>query len=299
MIAKRVGASLLAVFMIAGAWFVRDRVDSDGESSANAGVLVCATELGDICRAVAGKDLAVVIADAGTTIDELGRIGAEPALWLTFDGFPQMLNITREQAGAEQISYVAPEIASSSISVVVRNGRPTDALVEACGDPVDLGCVGEQTALQPAVSSVDSGIGLIAVSAAVVARAGEVVDFNDSNLLSWARSFRRDSDSWDLTAGTAIATMQTRPAMLVALGVESELVAARRDDFTVLYADPMVRARVVLLTPSGFEVPDDLRSGLTAALVADGWDGPADPEPGSLPDPGTMIAIRAAWTELG
>lgn len=289
---------MLAVAMIAGAWIARDRIDDDSGSSTNAGVLVCARELGDICRAVAGDELAVVVADAGATLDDLGRAGSEPALWLTFDGFPQMLNIARERAGAESVSYVAPEIASSPISVVVTEARADD-LVSACGDPVDLGCVGSQTALRPAVSGIDSGIGLIAVTAAVVSRAGEVVDFADPALLTWARPFRRGSDNWDLTAGTAIATMQTRPAMSVALGAEAELVAARRDEFSVLYADPMVRARVVLLTPSGFEVPDDLRSRLTDALVADGWERPADPEPGSLPRPETMIAVRAAWAELG
>ncbi len=296
--ARRIGATVLAVVMIAGAWFARDRIDDDSGSSTNAGVLVCASEFGDVCRTVAGGELAVVVADAGSTIDELGHAGAEPALWLTFDGFPQMLNITRERSGADSISYVAPEIASSPISVVVTAPR-SDDLAATCGDPIDLGCVGSQTALRPAVSNIDSGIGLIAVTAAVASRAGDVVDFADPALLTWARSFRRGSDNWDLTAGTAIATMQTRPAMSVALGAEAELVPARRDEFSVLYADPMVRARVVLLTPNGFEVPDDLRSRLTAALVADGWEGPADPDPGSLPRPEIMIAVRAAWAELG
>lgn len=298
MIAKRLASVVLAVALIAGAWYARDRIDADNDDGGgvNAGVLVCASELESVCRSVVGRELVVVQQDAGATVDGLSQPGAEPALWLTFDGFPQMLNVAREQAGAEPVAYTAIGLASSPIAAVVRNAW-ADQLTNACGNPIDLGCVGAQSELRPAVSPIDTGIGLLSVSAAVAARAGDVISFDDPELLTWARALQRANDRLGLTAGTAVATMQTKPNIKVALGVEAEVAEARREEFRILYAAPMVHAQVVLLQPAGFDIPDDLADDLAAALTAQGWVGLVD-ESGALPAAPSMLAIRQWWSEL-
>ena len=300
MIAKRLAAVALALALIAGAWLVRDRVIDDGaggDEPVNAGIVVCVSELADMCRLVLGDRYDVVSDAALTTLDRLAVDTAEPVLWLTFEGFPQMMNVRRGAAGLDPFDYVSTELATSRLAAVV---RPDTAgqVAEACGDPVDLGCVAEQTQLRTAVSSIDSGLGLLAISAAFAARTDDEISFDDVDLLSWARRFRRATDSTPLSGGTAVQTIQTRTSVAVAFGAEAELSVNRRDEFEVLYADPVVRARVVLMKPAGFGVPADVLTDLGAALFARGWDDDLSPsEPGGLPSPTTMLGIRQFWSE--
>ena len=299
MIAKRLAAVALALAMIAGAWFVRDRVIDDragADEPVNAGILVCVSELADMCRLVASDRYDVVSASATATLDQLAVDTAEPVLWLTFDGFPQMMNVRRGAASLDLFDYAASELATSKLGAVVRSDRAAQ-LAEACGDPVDLGCVAEQSQLAIAVSSIDSGLGLLAISAAFAAHADDVISFDDVDLLSWARSFRRATDRTPLSGGTAVQTIQTRTSVAVALGAEAEILVNRREEFEVLYADPMVRARVVLMKPAGFTVPADVITDLGDALFARGWDDDLSrSDADELPTPTTMLGIREFWS---
>ncbi len=304
MIVKRLAAAALAFVLITGAWIVRDRVidgdTADADQPANAGVLVCTTELADLCRRVFGKRFDVVANDAGETLDRLATADADEAeLWLTFDAFPQMMNQRRTNERLLPFEYTSSNLATSRLAAVVRP-RVTDDLVAACGDPIDLGCLGEQTALGPAVSSVDSGLGLLAISAAFAARTDETFSPDDVDLLSWARGFQRASDGVALPGSTAVQTIQTKTTVRVAIGADAELASTRRDEFDVLYAAPMARVQVVLLKPTGFDVPENLVAEFSEALTARGWDGPGEPksEPGALPSYTEMIGIREFWATL-
>lgn len=302
MIAKRIAAAAATVALILGAWFVRDRVieDSSDENGHDAGAtppeLVCVTELADICRSVAG-DLPVKVAQAGDTLDEFAALDRPESLWLTFDPFPAMVNELRTARAAEAISFIATDVASSPISIVARPDS-TDELVAACGDPLNLTCVGRQTQLKPTFAATSSGIGIISIAAAVGSFSNNTVDFNDLDLLTWARSFRRSSSQVALSGGTAVQTIQTRSTFSVAIGAEAELAPARRDAFDVLYADPMVRADVTLMVPGDTDAPGGLIQALTEALLANGWDPALPTEPTGLPVPGTILAIRNYWEEL-
>lgn len=303
MIAKRILAALAAVALIAGAWVIRDRVIEDdpvtAEEPVDAGVLVCATELREVCRAAAaGADLRVVDQATWDTVEELSAPDAEPALWLTFAPFPEILNVQRTIAFATPFSYTATEVASSRLAAVVRPDT-TDELTTACGtgtDLVSLGCVGGQTALTPAVSSVDGGIGLLSIGAAFAAEGGEVLDLDA--LLPWSIGFRRASGRVSLTGTSAVQTIQSKTSVAVALGAEAELSNSRTADFDVLYADPVARATVVLVTPNGFAPPDGLVEALGAALVDRGWEPAGQGPSAGLPSAEQLIAIRTKWEEL-
>ena len=315
MIAKRVIAALFAVGLILSAWIVRDRIiddddeadaadaanDGDGrdEPDASDDTLVCTSELRDVCRDVAerlGGDFTVRVADAGDTLDELtGSDGGAP-MWLTFDPFPQMVDELRRARGHPPIVHDDAKIASSPLATIVLPDR-TEALVQACGDPVDLACLADQRALSPTFAPIDTGIGTIGVAAAVAAYGEGNVDLASLDVLTWAR--RLEGAGFPaLSGGTAVQTIQTRPSFAVAIGAEAELANARRDAFDVLYAEPMTSADVVLMVPDGVDPPDRLASSLGEALQGSGWRAPEQSATSGLPAPGAVVAIRDFWEGL-
>jgi hypothetical protein len=301
MIVKRLLAALAAIGLIAGAWVVRERAIEGNTATAdepvNAGVLVCATELAAVCRTAATDGLRVVEQSAWATVDELAAPEAEPVLWLTFSPFPEVLNVERTIAFETPFSYTATELASSRLAAVVRPDT-TAELAGACGvatGTVDLGCVGEQTQLTPAVSPVDGAIGMLSIAAAFATKLDDTPGLDAH--LPWAIGFRRASGRVALTSGSAVQTIQAKPSVSVAIGAEAELANSRTADFDVLYADPVARATVVLVTPSGFASPDSLSDALGAALIARGWDAAGQGPTGSPPAE-QMIAIRTFWEGL-
>jgi hypothetical protein len=309
MIAKRLIAALFAVGLVLGAWVVRDRIieddaadaadnDGDNEEGGDA-TLVCVSELRDVCRDVAdrlGGDTAVRIADAGDTLDELASTEGAAPMWLTFHPFPQMVDEMRRAGGREPIARTDSAIAGSPLAAVVL-ADSTEALAEACGDPVDLPCLADQRALSPTFAPIDTGIGTLGVAAAVAAFGDGNVDLSSLELLTWAR--RLEGAGFPaLSGGTAVQTIQTRPSFAVAIGAEAELANARRDAFDVLYAEPMTSADVVLMVPDGADPPDGLASMLGEALQSNGWRAPDQSATSGLPAPGVIVAIRDFWEGL-
>lgn len=300
MIAKRLLAVLAALALIGGAWAVRDRVidaDSAGDDAATADVLVCAQELVEVCRAAAPNGLAVVGEDAAVTLDRFSSEDAQPTLWLTFQPFPQMVNTVREQARQQPFGFAARELASSPLVVVTRP-TATAGVVDACGDPVGLACLAGDRQFSPLVSSVESGIGLLSIASAVADRAGGAFDPNDPDLALWARTFHRTSSTSPLTGGTAIRTLQIKPNVTIAIGADAEVSPSQRDSLEVLAAEPGVVLDVVLMEPFGIEAPGDLAGRLSAALEAKGWLTADASGASALPEPGTIVAIRAYWRQL-
>ena len=172
----------------------------------------------------------------------------------------------------------------------------TDALVQACGNPVDLACLADQTQLSPTFAPLDTGIGTLGVAAAVAAHGDGVVDLSDVQFLVWARRLEA-AGAHSLSGGTAIQTIQTRPTFPVAIGAEAELAVHNVDAFDVLYADPMTSLGVELMVPEGVDLPYDLARRLGTALQANGWQPPATTDD-HLPDPGQIVAIRNFWSDL-
>ena len=231
MIAKRLIAALCAVGLILGAWVVRDRViEGDGSSTAaadgsgNDNVVVCASELRDVCRAVAddlGDDIAIPqIANAGDTLDDLSTTDGAAPMWITLAPFPRMVDEVRTARGLDPINHTEQPLASSPHAAVVRPDS-TDTLVQACGNPVDLACLADQTQLSPTFAPLDTGIGTLGVAAAVAAHGDGVVDLSDVQFLVWARRLEA-AGAHSLSGGTAIQTIQTRPTFPVAIGAEAE-----------------------------------------------------------------------------
>jgi hypothetical protein len=311
MIAKRIGAALLAVLLIGGAWVVRDRVieddgradasdDEGGDDGDKARVLYCIAELTDVCRAVAAEhdELEVRTEAAGRTLDALAADDAEPAMWLTIDPLPSMVDVLRQSRSLDVGDRTVTALGRSPFVIVVLKDR-TPAFVDACGpEPIDLACLSEASDLRPTFAKTDSASGMLGVAAAVTAFTGGPLDVADPNLTVWARQVAR-AGSDQLSGGTAIETIQTRPSFDVALGAEAELADAQRPKFDVLAPQPVIVLDVVLAVPEGQRPPGDLLDAASTALDAAGWDAAAsDSTSTGLPDPGVILAVRQFWEDL-
>lgn len=313
MIAKRIGAGLLAVMLILGALVVRDRVIEDDGAGATSGddsdegddddrpaeVLYCVSELRDTCRAIEAEldSIEVRTATAGSTLDEIAAADPSGAMWLTMAPLPEMLAILRQSGSLDPIEFSATPLASSPLALVTRPDS-SEALVAGCGDPVDLACLSDQADLAPTFAGLDTASGMLAVAAAASAFGGEALDVNDPRFTVWARTLKTAGAS-SLSGGTAIQTIQTRPTFGIAVGAEAELAEAQRPRFVVLGPARPIQYDVVLMVPSGVEVPPQLAPVAVESLTSNGWQpAGADATATGLPSPGVILAVRDIWEDL-
>ncbi len=304
MIAKRLAAIVVTVGLIVGALVVRDQViDGDGnsdQSARSATVLVCASEFKTVCDSIEIPGVTISIEQAGDTLDRLAATAStdDVPMWLTFDPFPAMVALQRTAADQSPLALDARALGSSPIALVTVDDGTID-LTTACGDPVSLRCLGDSQTAVGFARSTDSGIGLLGVVQATSGYgSASGVPLADARFQRWLRGLVTGVSPSQLSGGTAIATIQTRPSSMdVAVGAVAELGVAQRTRYAVQYAEPMIRADVVLALPPGASIAADLSDALTAALVADGWDAPSA-APNPLPDPTTVIAVRSLWKEL-
>ncbi len=300
MIVRRLMAVVIAVSLIGGAVLIRRELERDDPSGPSAGditMLVCAVELAAACGAV--TELPVTIEEAGTTLDRLADADADSTsiLWLTFDPFPAMADSLRTAARLPATTFQAEAIASSPIALVA----PTSVIStigETCGTEPTWQCVAGLDLRIGFARTPTSGTGLLGlVQAALGFDPAGSPAFDDAQFQVWLRNLVRSVAPSQLSSGTAIDTLQTRPSSMdVAVGTVAQLGNGRRSDFGVAYAEPMIRADVVLAAPTGAELPDEVARQLREGLVAAGWEEP-DPS-SSVLDARTVLAVRALWEEL-
>lgn len=316
---KRLAAVLVAVALVAGAWWVRDRYlagDADDSGPATTAApagparLVCATEFAAVCQRLRSADLEVRVEPAGATRDRLGRSGSDvPDAWLTVDPWPAMLEDARDRAQQPPAFDPAERLASSPTALLVRADRRA-GLEAACGGTLDWPCLGSG-----AISPLLLGMGSAADSAggAVVYGNGVASLFPDLEPAGIATIDLQASDAfdpWSRAVGQAASDYADEPAAplfdiltipkadVVAL-VAAEFLGSGADPsrFTLLYPEPVARADAVLAVAEGARLPGDLADRLRDALQDSGWEAAADgPAPG-LPSPGLTEALRTTWRE--
>ena len=324
MIAKRLGAIIIAVVLISGAWLIRDRViddrggsGDDGDAPRAGGEIVCVTDLRDACMALDRErdDLEVRIEDAGTTLDALAALDdvADAPMWITVAPFPAMVDDLRKAARKEPLGTEQIGVASAPIALVVLDDRAS-VLTAACGDPLDWECVGEAAGnswveiggqeswrdVRPAFAPIDSAIGLLGTADAVVGYFGaSPIQIEDPDFVSWARRLARAVPASALSGGTPISTIQTRASALdIAVGATAELSDTSGATLTPQYAEPMIRADVLVAVPENASAPSGIIDDLGRLLVTEGpWD-PASADPNPLPSAREMLAIREAWKDF-
>ncbi len=305
MIARRIAALAATVVLILAAMLVRDRIIESNDEGPDraptaAAELICVTELTSVCRNIDAGGLTVRVEQAGVTLDRLGAIDATATdvIWLTFDPFPQMVDVLRDVTGPSVFDLGVRPLASSPIALVSSSAEAAD-LATACGEPVSWRCLGDSGTTTGFARSTDSGTGLLGVAQAALGyHVNSELMLADAQFQRWLRTVVTLVPASQLSGGTAVATIQNRPSSMdVAVGAEAELLATQRGGFTVQYAEPMIRADVTLAVSQGASVPDGLAEVLSAALTGAGWDPPA-PTPNPISDAGTITAIRTLWKEL-
>jgi hypothetical protein len=323
MIAKRLGAIALTVALILGAWLIRDRViDDDGgvagddEPPRTEREIVCVSDLREACDALAGAlDLDIRIEDAGATLDAFAdqENDTDPPIWITMEPFAAMADMRVVIRGGPEEFGERIAVASSAIALVVPSDRVA-VLAAACGEPLDWRCIGDAAGnpwediggepswgtVRPGFTSVDRASGLLGVGAAVAGYFGDTTIVpDDPDFQRWARPLAEAVPASALTGRTAIVTIETRPSALdIAVGAAAELSDPGGTDLSLQYADPMIRADVVVAVPDGMTLPNGIVEELARLLVTEGrWDSPsagADPLPTAL----ELLAIRGAWKAL-
>lgn len=167
--ARRLGASILAIVLVVGAFLVRRNVidedaGDDPDSSAqtsldreDATAMVCVTELADVCDALRGAhpDLDVVVENAGATLDRLAALEdpASAPLWLTIEPYPAMLDALRAGQRADPIGAEITAVGASQLGIafpIATEDAPGHGAVITthCGGQPIWRCVGDNAGAQ-------------------------------------------------------------------------------------------------------------------------------------------------------
>jgi hypothetical protein len=310
MVARRLATVVVAVGLIVGAFFLRRNVieGDEGDPSpppvADAEELVCLTELEAVCAEIgeADPDLAVTVEDASETLARVAE-GEQVGLWLTFEPFPAMASVTTD----------APVLAASELAVATPP-ELTPVLTARCTGQALWRCIGDSAGedwgevpgqVQPSVGDAgDTALGLASFASAVAGYFGttqlnSAMWLDDAEFLGWVRGLVREVSVDELTAGSPLTTMLTRPsAVNVAATSDAEIAAQgeRTADVVPSYPEPSMWLEAVLAAPSGVVVPDGLADAAAASLRAAGWDRP-EVATQPLPSANTMLALRQLWED--
>jgi hypothetical protein len=314
---KRIGAFVLAVAMVAAAFWARGALGTDGEDEAVNGTeqpagIVCASDLAEICAAagvpLAGKPAAGDTADALIAADQAADLGGRA--WLTTSAWASVVMDERTRNRDDAIFEVASDaLASSAVTLAIWEDRAAQ-LSERCGQAADAApgwrCLAEQsgTALQAgdrvqvASPDVGSAVGLVVAASQAAGLLGTTDfasnDFELGDFRSLAASLARGQSP------DPLRTMRSQgPGQVTAAATVRARATNLSSTFGAIFPTtpgPAVRADVVLVVPTGSDIPEDQRAALAEALVAASWDPPSG-GPDGLPSGGVLAAIRTLWTE--
>lgn len=279
---KRLGALVAAVAMVAGALWVRSRIDDSGGGGGDdalppgeAPALVCATELADVCDRL---DADTTVEDAGATADRLAAgepLGADG--WLVVQPWPEMVGVTATAGGGRAPALDVGDVLARSPAVIAMWRDREAALIAGCqADAVDWACLGAAAGdpwadhggqagwgeVRVAHPDPDQAGGLTVLAGAVAGFLGDssyaTNDLDDDRFGSWFAGLEGEVGDALRAGGSPLGRMLTqgRAAFAAVGGLESEVgravaAAARRDELAVLYPAPMVTADVVLATVPG------------------------------------------------
>jgi hypothetical protein len=286
---SRILAVLVAIGMVAGAIYIRDRIDDDGGGGGggNGGAqLVCDPVLEAACRAVSGD---VVVEDAATTAERvIGADSFEGDGWVTAGPWPAMVDELRETAGRTPLFGDGGRVVASARMAVVGPAE-TPGPWRAVGDAVG------GSDLRLGWRDPASGLGVLQVGAFAVG----FFDGPDFATNDFDAAFRSYLEGIEDEAEVARNPLERRlqqgvsfAAAVVSFQAEAERLLeeaapGRRGDLQPLYPDPVVAVEAVL---AGTE---DGAGDLRESLNEQGWDVPADRS--GLPSPGVLAAL---WQEV-
>ncbi len=283
--AARVVAFLAALAMVAGALAVRAAMDSDGGSGGSGNgkfVLVCASELGELC-----DELDATKEAANATADRLIALGAneDPGLdaWLVPGPWPEMVDQVRDLDGKAPVFSHHDALASSRLVVVTR------------GDKIDAACAADWSCIadgSPPVGapSVTDAVGVLARAAVLSARL-ESSDYGRADIereAGWLTDVSSRLDRSQFQAGSLRRFLTTPGSADGFITTRAASTDAGVDD--PKSPEPAVEVPLMLGRREGADQPD----GLTDRALDHGWS-PVE-TPGAvdsgLPSPDVLYALQ-------
>jgi hypothetical protein len=319
--------------MVAGALFVRGRLDDRQAEQGQVYRLVCAVDLGGVCDdlrdAFPGR-VDVTVEAAGTTADRLRSLDGDPGLdgWLVADPWPAIVDGARQAASLPPVfTAAAPPLARSPLVIVAWKER-AEALSKTCPDPsrLDWTCLGaaagqpwkdrngpeEWGTVKAGHADVAAdGTGLLVLGQATVERLGSAdlstFDLEDPGFQQWFSGLER---SMQPSAGSPLGRMLSigRAAYDAVGTTEAEAAivdrAASRGALTKIYPAGMETADVVLAVAGGdrgARTRDIVSGPARDGLVKSGWKARGSaglPPANGLPSAGLLDALRARAREV-
>jgi hypothetical protein len=286
---KRFLAVLAAIGMVAGALFVRDRIDDDGSGGGGGGggggaevTFVCATEFAEACGEVLDDP---VVEDAATTAERILAGDPRPTAWLAPGPWPAIVDELRP-GQVPLFSDGDEAIASSRLALVA--GPDAPATWEAAGRQVG------DNDLRLGWRDPASGVGLLQVAAFAVGFF-DGPDFARNDFPGeFTQYLEAIVDEAEVAREPLERRLQQGPSFadaVVSFQAEADpllegAAPGRRGDLRPLYPEPVVAVEAVL-AGSG-----DLAADLGDELQERGWD---EPGPSGLPSPGVLAAL---WQEV-
>jgi hypothetical protein len=286
---SRVLAVVLAVGMIAGALYVRGRIDDDdsgGDSSGgdDNGQLVCDPVLAEACRAVHDD---VVEEDAATTAEELFTADrVEFDGWVTPGPWPAMVDALRSAAGRPALFGDGGEaVASSRLALVAPPEAPEGwkAVGEAAGaGDLRLGWRDPAT-----------GLGVLQVGAFAVGFFDgpdfATNDFAEPGFTSYLEGIEREAAATGEPLERRLQQGVSFSDAVISFRAEADplledAAPGRREDLQSLYPEPVIAVEAVVAGDGADDVGTELQER--------GWD---EPVPSGLPNPGVLAAL---WQEI-
>ena len=331
---QRIGAVVLAIALVVGAFVIRRNViegDDDSPSTdgtevdepdqADATALYCITELTEACEGLAAThdELDITIEDAGETLDRLAALGDDERapLWLTIDPYPAMVDFLRPN---DPVGFETEAVGASQLTVAFRRSDRAAAVAAFCeGEATSLWrCLGGQAGaawpelgaesipgtLEPSLGDVaNSAVGLMSFGSAIASYFGSVdvdrTQFDDTAFIGWLRRLSRESRDGTVPDQTPFGTMFVRETLVNAAATATFEItqgAAIGNAAEVKYSDPQMWIQAVIATPAGVSLPDGLAADVTSALGEAGWD-TASAADGSVPSASTLLALRQLWND--
>ena len=300
--ASRVLAIVAAIGMIAGAYVFRYGLPGDGDPTddgrgGDAGAVVCASELGTACDAIAGATVEPAATTAGRLIAAASARGAGVGAWVVASPWPQMVDDARALGSRAPLFADEREaLASTPLVAVARRGQ----LPAACAPPSwrCLGDAAQDPAFRIAADGRTTTFGLFARAAALGGFFGNT-DYatNDLDEQPEARTWidnverrldaapgfgARSLDSFVLQQGSASVYLTSGAAAARLAGNTQFEVAVPHEPVTVV-------AVVATPTEAGADVDTD---GLRDALETAGWSAVSgNGTTTGLPSPGVLLAL--------
>ena len=301
-------ALIVAIGLVAGAVFVRRAIDDDDDAAAGpsdpssppTGLILCASDLGDVCANVEGA----TTEPPAVTVDRL--VNGEPLgadAWIVAQPWPSIaLERAARQGRSLALTVPSTPLARTPLAVFA---RPTvTGVLDQCGTAVDWKCLSQSVATvrvdfeDPAASTA----GLLAVIQQASAFFGST-DFGSNDFavfesqLKQLKSARPPAPSGQTVFERFVFLHADVLAGLSAVG-EQQVQRTQFKGRLVLrdVIQPPISADVVVVGSDG--VPAKTTEAVRAALSKDGWSTNNLPPTTVLPTADVIIALQDLWKGL-